>query len=153
VVQWARGPYLSSGFRSPRARRRRWEKDGWLGDHSARLAVALPDGTLAGIVGWRSIKTGGPDIGCLEIGILLFPEHRGRGLGTAAQRLLVECLFAATLANRLQAITNVENIAEQRALERIGFRRKASCVASPSTVDAGTTGCCTPGYGATLHDR
>jgi [ribosomal protein S5]-alanine N-acetyltransferase len=89
-----------------------------------QLAVALPDGTLAGIAGWRSIKTGGPDIGCLEIGILLFPEHRGRGLGTAAQRLLVDYLIATTLANRLQAITNVENIAEQKALERVGFRRE-----------------------------
>jgi RimJ/RimL family protein N-acetyltransferase len=69
-------------------------------------------------------KAGGPDGGCLEIGALLFPEHRGRGLGTAAQRLLVEYLFATTLANRLQAITDVENLAEQQALERIGFRRE-----------------------------
>ena len=53
------------------------------------------------------------------------PRHRGQGRGTAAQRLLVGYLFAATLANRLQAITNVENIAEQKALERIGFRRRA----------------------------
>ena len=100
------------------------EKDGLLGDDSGQLAVALLDDTLAGIVAWRSIETGGPDRGCLEIGALLFPEHRGRGLGTAAQGLLVECLFATTLANRLQAITNVENLAEQRALERIGFRRE-----------------------------
>jgi ribosomal-protein-alanine N-acetyltransferase len=119
-----RGPYLSSGFRSPHARRRRWEEDGWLSDDSSQLAVALPDGTLAGIVAWRSIETAGPRPGCLEIGALLFPEHRRRGLGTAAQRLLVGYLFATTLANRLQAITNVENLAEQRALERIGFRRE-----------------------------
>jgi RimJ/RimL family protein N-acetyltransferase len=75
-------------------------------------------------VAWRSIQTGGPEVGCLEIGILLFPEHRGQGLGTAAQRLLAQYLFATTLANRLQAITNVENIAEQKALERAGFRRE-----------------------------
>jgi RimJ/RimL family protein N-acetyltransferase len=118
------GPYLPSAFRSPHARRRRWEEDGWLGADSGQLAVALPDGTLAGIVGWRSVQTGGPEAGCLEIGALLFPEHRSRGLGTAAQRQLVEYLYATTLANRLQAITNGENIAEQRALERIGFRRE-----------------------------
>jgi RimJ/RimL family protein N-acetyltransferase len=120
----SRGPYLSSGFRSPHIRRRRWEEDGWLGADSGQLAVAQPDGTLAGIVAWRSIPTGGPEIGCLEIGILLFPEHRGQGHGTAAQRLLAQYLFATTLANRLQAITNVENIAEQKALERAGFRRE-----------------------------
>jgi ribosomal-protein-alanine N-acetyltransferase len=84
-----------------------------------------PDGTLAGIVSWRTYKTGGPEAGCLEVGALLFPEHRGRGLGTAAQRLLAGYLFATTLANRLQAITAVENLAEQRALERAGFRREA----------------------------
>jgi RimJ/RimL family protein N-acetyltransferase len=119
-----RGPYLASGFRSPQVRRRRWEEDGWLGDDSALLAVALPDGTLVGIVSWRTIKTGGPEAGCLEIGALLFPEHRGKGLGTAAQRLLAEYLFATTLVNRLQAITDVENLAEQKALERAGFRRE-----------------------------
>jgi ribosomal-protein-alanine N-acetyltransferase len=120
----ARGPYLPSAFRNPQVRRRRWEEDGWLGGDSAQLAVALPDGTLAGIVSWRAYKTGGPDDGCLEIGALLLPEHRGRGLGTAAQRLLAEYLFATTLANRLQAITDVENLAEQKALERAGFRRE-----------------------------
>jgi ribosomal-protein-alanine N-acetyltransferase len=120
----SRGLYLPSAFRSPRSRRRRWEEDGWLGDNTAQLAVALTDGTLAGIVSWRTIKTGGPEAGCLEIGALLFPEHRGKGLGTAAQRLLVEYLFATTLANRLQAITDVENLAEQKALERAGFRRE-----------------------------
>jgi ribosomal-protein-alanine N-acetyltransferase len=121
----SRGPYLSSGFHSPEIRRRRWEKDGWLGEDSGQLAVALPDGTLAGIVSWRAIQTGGPDGGCLEIGALLFPEHRGEGLGTAAQRLLVEYLFATTLANRLQAITDVENVAEQKALEGPGSAARA----------------------------
>jgi Acetyltransferase (GNAT) domain len=74
-------------------------KTAWLGDDSSQLAVALPDGTLVGIVAWRSIETGGPRPSCLEIGALLFPEHRGRGLGTAAQRLLTEYLFATTLAS------------------------------------------------------
>jgi ribosomal-protein-alanine N-acetyltransferase len=119
-----RGPYRSSRFRSPHARRRRWEKDGWLGDDSGQLAVALLDDTLAGIVAWRSIETGGPDGGCLEIGAPWCFPSTAAGLGTAAQGLLVEYLFATTLANRLQAITNVENLAEQRALERIGFRRE-----------------------------
>ena len=117
-------PFEWTGFRDPGTRRRRWEQDGWIGRDSTQLAVALPDGTLAGIVSWRAIKVGGPEGGCLEIGALLFPEHRGQGLGTAAQRLLVEYLFATTLANRLQAITDVENRAEQRVLERIGFRRE-----------------------------
>jgi ribosomal-protein-alanine N-acetyltransferase len=122
--QAASQPFEWTGFGDPGARRRRWEQDGWIGRDSTQLAVALADGTLAGVVGWRAVQAGGPEGGCLEIGALLFPEHRGRGVGTAAQRLLVEYLFATTLANRLQAITDVENLAEQRVLERIGFRRE-----------------------------
>ena len=117
-------PFEWTGFRDPGARRRRWEQDGWVGRDSTHLAVVLPDGTLAGIVSWRTIQVGGPEGGCLEIGALLLPEHRGRGLGTVAQRQLVEHLFATTLANRLQAVTDVENLVEQRVLERIGFRRE-----------------------------
>ena len=108
----------------PGARRRRWEQDGWISRDSSHLAVALPDGTLVGIVSWHAIKASGPEGGCLEIGALLFPEHRGRGVGTAAQRQLVDYLFATTLVNRVQAVTDLENLAEQRVLERIGFRRE-----------------------------
>jgi hypothetical protein len=55
--------------RAPQARRRRWEEVGWLCRDSAQLAVSLPDGTLAGIVGWRTIKAGGPDGGCGPAGM------------------------------------------------------------------------------------
>jgi RimJ/RimL family protein N-acetyltransferase len=93
------------------------------------------------------IKAGGPEGGCLEIGVLLFPEHRGRGVGTAAQRLLVEYLFATTLVNRLQAVTDLENLAEQRVLERIGFRREGVLRGLASSVGVGETECCTPSCG------
>jgi len=49
---------------------------------------------------------------------------RGRGAGTAAHRLLVDYLFATTPTHRIWAGTEVENIAEQRALERSGFRKE-----------------------------
>jgi hypothetical protein len=47
---------------------------GFVGGDSTQLAVELPDGTQAGIVGWRAFKAGGPEGGCLEIGALLFPS-------------------------------------------------------------------------------
>jgi ribosomal-protein-alanine N-acetyltransferase len=62
--------------------------------------------------------------GAWEIGVLIVPEMRGRGAGAAAQRLLVEYLFSTTTAFRIWAATEVENIAEQRALERSGFRQE-----------------------------
>jgi ribosomal-protein-alanine N-acetyltransferase len=116
-------PFEWRGFRDPRNRRRRWEEDGYLGDDNSLLVVALPDDTFAGIVGWTWVPTSGPR-GCARIGILLFPEHRGRGLGTVAQCLLADYIFSTTLANRVEAATEVDNVAEQRALEKAGFVRE-----------------------------
>jgi RimJ/RimL family protein N-acetyltransferase len=120
------GEFQWAGFTSPHTRRRRWEEDGLLSRDSRILGVALPDGKLAGFVSWRAVRAGGPEGGCLEIGAMVFPEYRGRGLGTAAQRRLVDYLFATTLANRLQAVTDIENLGERRALERAGFRREGT---------------------------
>ena len=120
----AAGPYVWSGFTDPRARRRRWELDGYMGTDSSAVAVVLDDRTVAGIASWEAKARGGPPGGCYEIGIALLPQHRGRGLGTAAQRLVVHHLFACTPAQRLEAQTDADNIAEQLALERIGFCRE-----------------------------
>jgi RimJ/RimL family protein N-acetyltransferase len=51
-------------------------------------------------------------------------QFRGRGYGTAAQRLLVRYLFAHTQVNRVEATTEITNLAEQRALEKAGFTRE-----------------------------
>jgi [ribosomal protein S5]-alanine N-acetyltransferase len=79
-----------------------------------------PD-TVLGIASWEARDRGGPPGGCYEIGLALLPEYRGRGLGTAAHGKIVRHLFDCTLAFRLEAQTDADNIAEQRALERVGF--------------------------------
>jgi RimJ/RimL family protein N-acetyltransferase len=58
------------------------------------------------------------------VGIALLPQARGRGYGSHAQRLLARYLFAHTQAHRLEAVTEVDNLAEQRALEKAGFIRE-----------------------------
>lgn len=82
-------------------------------------------GVLVGRVSWHPVPHG-PSFPCvaINIGITLVEEHRGRGLGTAAQRLLVEHLFATTDVHRVEASTDVDNAAEQHALEKVGFRRE-----------------------------
>ena len=59
-----------------------------------------------------------------NIGISLIPDVRGRGLGAGVQRQLAERLFATSAANRVEATTDVDNVAEQRALEKAGFTRE-----------------------------
>lgn len=85
--------------------------------------ISLPDDTFAGIVNWRSIASSGPP-GVFEIGILLLPGYRSKGYGTNAQRLLVDYLFATTPANRIEATTEIDNLAEHRSLEKAGFVRE-----------------------------
>jgi [ribosomal protein S5]-alanine N-acetyltransferase len=120
----ALGAFEWFGFRDARTRRRRWEQDGFVGAESTALAVVLTDGTLIGIGSWKPAHRGGSPGVCFEIGLALLPEYRGQGLGTAAQRLLVAYLFRFTTAHRLEAGTDADNVAEQKALERIGFVRE-----------------------------
>lgn len=113
-------PFQWFRFRSSEEFRRRWQEDGFLNSDPHLLVVAGSDNAALGWVSWRS----GPSdaqAGVLEIGALLAPEHRGRGVGAAAQRLLAAYLFATTTVHRLRAGTEVENVAEQQALQRCGF--------------------------------
>ncbi|WP_262706105.1 MULTISPECIES: GNAT family N-acetyltransferase [Streptomyces] len=59
-----------------------------------------------------------------EIGVGVLPEHRGQGVGTAAQKLLVDYLLDRTTANRVEALTNGGNISEHKALERLEFHQE-----------------------------
>lgn len=120
----ALGPFEWFGFSDVRTRRRRWEHDGFVSADSTALAVTLADGTVVGIASWKATNRGGSPGACFEIGLALLPDYRGKGLGTAAQRLLVDYLFKFTTVHRLEACTDVDNVAEQRALERIGFTRE-----------------------------
>jgi [ribosomal protein S5]-alanine N-acetyltransferase len=119
----AAGEFEWVGFRDPKALRRRWEKDGWLGEEHGRLAVAS-GGEFAGDVSYRDRSQAVAKRSVYEVGIALLPQHRGHGVGTVAQRLLVDYLFDTTPAHRLQAFTEVENVAEQRSLEKVGFERE-----------------------------
>ena len=64
----------------------------------------------------------GPSRGsrAMNIGISLVESYRGLGIGTAAQRLLAKELHSQGVI-RVEAGTDVTNIAEQRALENAGF--------------------------------
>jgi RimJ/RimL family protein N-acetyltransferase len=118
----APGEHQWFGFRMDKAKdiERRWRDDGLIGAAGSFLAVGLDEGECAGWVTWRAVVGSGN----FEIGIALFPDHRGHGIGTEAQRQLVKYLFSTTTANRLQAGTDIDNLAEQRALERVGFCRE-----------------------------
>jgi RimJ/RimL family protein N-acetyltransferase len=108
-----------TGFRDPQAPARRFATDSYLGVDDGRLMVVAGD-DAAGLVSWHAVGYGVAK--GWEIGIALLPEWRGRGIGWRAQAMLCDYLFTHTPAQRIQAGTHPENLAEQRSLEKAGFR-------------------------------
>ncbi|MEU6129812.1 GNAT family protein [Saccharopolyspora sp. NPDC047091] len=118
-------PYNWFGYHGAGHFRRRWAESGLLDvDEGVLLVVAEQDPQRRlGFVSWAKNPTGQTSY-CWNIGITLLPEARGRGHGTDAQRQLVAYLFAHTQVNRVEAGTEVDNLAEQRALTKAGFTRE-----------------------------
>jgi len=117
------GEFEWFGWSDPRRWRRNWDENGLISPDGGTLIVTC-DGQRLGLVNWRRQPMTVPSSFCWEIGIILLPAARGRGYGTQAQRLLARYLFAHTTAHRIWAGTEVDNVAEQRALERAGFTRE-----------------------------
>lgn len=94
-------------------------------DGVGQLIVADAGDQPIGAVQWHTVRYG-PTAGSLaaNIGISLRPESRGQGHGRRAQRQLAEYLLRQLGVHRVEAGTDVENVAEQRALEAAGFTRE-----------------------------
>ncbi len=77
-----------------------------------------------GDMSWHS-ELNGPNLGsrAISIGVALHPAARGRGIGAVAQSLLAVALHRSGI-HRVEASTDVANVAEQRSLERAGFVRE-----------------------------
>jgi len=91
------------------------------GDHH-RAAVMIDD-TIIGTTSWHAVHYG-PTLAsrAWSMGIALAPEWRGQGWGSVAQRLLADHLLLT--AHRVEACTDIDNVAEQRSLEKAGFIRE-----------------------------
>jgi len=95
-------------------------------DHNGVLFIERQaDGVAIGTI--QYFQTGfGPNAESAGwmIGLELLPEHRGHGYGSEAQRALADWLFENTAANRVEAQTDADNVAEARSLEKAGFTRE-----------------------------
>jgi len=95
-------------------------------DRNGMLVVERLDTLeVIGTVGWHRVNYGpNPESDAWNIGIELRPAHRGQGFGAEAQRQLADFLFEVYDLNRVEASTDVENLPEQRALEKAGYVRE-----------------------------
>lgn len=118
----AASPFQWYGWRDPGRWRRQWAENGLVGEDVGHLMVVR--GTeRVGFVAWRKVSPA-PTTYYWNMGIALLPEARGKGVGTEAQRQLVRYLLAHSPVMRIEADTESDNLAEQRALEKAGFTRE-----------------------------
>ena len=78
--------------------------------------VEKKDGSKIGSAGHFSTGEG-----LLEIGFSIIPSERGKGYCTEAVKILVDYLFLSNDVVRVQARTDVRNVAAQKVLEKAGF--------------------------------
>jgi RimJ/RimL family protein N-acetyltransferase len=67
-----------------------------------------------------------PAVKQLEIGYSLVPSERGKGYCTEAVNVMVDYLFLSKEAVRIQAQTDTRNVASQKVLEKVGFKKEGT---------------------------
>lgn len=60
----------------------------------------------------------------LEIGFAVIPSERGKGYSTEAVKILVDYLFLSKDMVRVQARTDPRNVASQKVLKKVGFKKE-----------------------------
>jgi RimJ/RimL family protein N-acetyltransferase len=83
------------------------------------LAIEV-DGRLAGDIQARRDPENAPP-GLFDLGIALFGDRRGKGVGTIALSLIAAYLFDHEDAARVFLSTDVDNVAMRRSAEKAGF--------------------------------
>jgi ribosomal-protein-alanine N-acetyltransferase len=62
----------------------------------------------------------------LEIGYSLVPNERGKGYCSEAVKIMVDYLFLSKDIGRIQAQTDPRNVASQKVLEKVGFKKEGT---------------------------
>ena len=115
-TQGMRGLFQEAQMESMARLRSPWEKDGMLGEQFQMLMVEL-EGQAVGFVTAFFVREG-----MVRVGIQLDENCRGQRVGSRAFALLRDYLLENFPLVRLEADTDVDNIAAQKMLERCGFR-------------------------------
>ena len=83
-----------------------------------RFFVEKKDKTRIGVIGVFLVGD------LWEIGFTLIPRERGKGYGAESVTIMIDYLFLSRDLVRLQANTDLRNIASQRLLEKVGFKKE-----------------------------
>lgn len=91
-------------------------------NHQGIVFAIEVGGQFAGTIGLHGIQLGDH---CAEVGYWIEKSHRGKGLGTAALRSLLEFSLKVMEFRRIEGLADYNNLASQRVMERAGMVRDA----------------------------
>ncbi|MCP9486850.1 MAG: GNAT family N-acetyltransferase [Gaiellaceae bacterium MAG52_C11] len=90
----------------------------------SREAYAIEDASTTEFLGLALVPTIDRDGRTAELGYLVAPAARGRGVASEALRLLSDWAISELDAQRLELMISVENAASKRVAERCGYERE-----------------------------
>jgi ribosomal-protein-alanine N-acetyltransferase len=120
LAEWSNNPeYLGEFVWLSQQSRTEWEKryDGLTSD-TKWFFVEKKDGTKIGTMFHWLIEN------LMEISCVLTSGERGKGYGSEATKLLVDYLFLSKTLIRIQAHTDARNMASQKTLQNVGFKKE-----------------------------
>jgi ribosomal-protein-alanine N-acetyltransferase len=123
-VEWANEPEYFGEYNPLRQlSKTEMEKDFDKGGHEEMgFIIEKKDGSKIGYICHFTLMH--PAGKLLEIGYSLVPSERGKGYCTEAVRVIVDYLFLSKDIERIQACTDLRNLASQKVLENVGFKRE-----------------------------
>ncbi len=89
-----------------------------------RIGFAVVDAETGEQLGMAVAPTIEPDAASAELGYVVAPGARGRGVATAALGLLTDWALSELGAERLELRISVGNVASKRVAERCGYVRE-----------------------------
>lgn len=93
-------------------------EEGWRRGHAARFAITLEEEPV-GVVSLRFYQHG-----IAEVAYAVLPRASGRGIATAAVKLISRWAFDDLPVARLELLAHPDNAASQRVAEKAGYTRE-----------------------------
>lgn len=122
LADWSNNPAFFGDFVwLPQQSKAEWEKKyDNLASDTKWFFIERKDGTKIGTMFHF------PRGSALEIGYALIPSGRGKGYATEAVKIIVDYLFLSKEIVRVQAVTDTDNSASQKVLQKAGFRKEGT---------------------------
>jgi ribosomal-protein-alanine N-acetyltransferase len=125
--EWSNNPEFLGKYFSP-IQRSRTEMEKVMSEPSPHefkdFIIEKKDGTKVGFITFFYVLH--PMGRMLEMGYALIPSERGKGYCTEAAQIILDYLFLSKEIVCVQATTDSENIASQRVLQRVGFKKEGT---------------------------